>query len=311
MTVNGPQDLVFKGEAERQYLIFNLMAEGRLAYEAGDFARAAREWESLLKVPSLPGEVTRAVSPLLAEAQRRRPAAGAEPAPPSPPLRLAYEPPAVALAPVPLPSPARARPPAATISGTVTGGGTVGPGAAVLWLKRIDGPTPPPKPSPRPRTISQANKSFIPHVLAIPVGETVDFRNDDPFFHNVFSRSEGQRFDAGLYGTARSYTRTFTRPGPVELLCNIHAAMVGYLYVVDSAYFAQPRPNGDFTLRNVPPGRYELFAWHESSAAVVKQAVTVDAAGVHDLAVRIPADRHTPVAVPDKYGTPRQPQLGY
>jgi hypothetical protein len=159
--------------------------------------------------------------------------------------------------------------------------------------------------------VNQANKSFVPHVLAIPLGETVDFRNDDPFFHNVFSRSNGQAFDAGLYNTGRSYTRTFNRPGPVELLCNIHSSMIGYLYVVDSAYYVQPHASGAFQLHNVPPGRYELYAWHESSAEIVKQAVTVDPGGVRNLAVRIPGDRSRSLVVPDKYGTPRQPQLGY
>ena len=304
ISVRSPQDLVFKGEAERQYLIFNLMAEGRLAYEAGDFARAAREWETLLKVPNLPTEVSRAVLPLLGEALRPHgvPSAAAEL--PSPRAPLA--PPTAAEAP-PTPPPS----PRTTVSGSVTGGGTIGPGGAVLWLKSLDGPTPAPRPSRRPRLVNQSNKAFVPHVLAIPLGETVDFRNDDPFFHNVFSLSPGQHFDAGLYDGGRTYTKTFTRPGPIELLCNIHASMVGYLYVVDSAYFTQPRPNGAFVIRNVPPGRYELHAWHESSANVVKQTVFVGADGARGLAVRIPGDRPALVVVPDKYGKPRQPQLGY
>ena len=103
------------------------------------------------------------------------------------------------------------------------------------------------------------------------------FRNDDPYFHNVFSLSPGQGFDTGLYSAGGVYNKTFTRPGPVELLCNIHASMVGYIYVVNSAYYTQPRSNGAFVIRNVPPGRYELHAWHESAAAVVKQPVTVGA----------------------------------
>ena len=75
-----PQDLAFKTEVERQYLIFNLMAGGRVAWEAGDFARAAHEWEALLKVPGLPAEIARVVSPLLADAQRVAAAAGSPPA---------------------------------------------------------------------------------------------------------------------------------------------------------------------------------------------------------------------------------------
>jgi plastocyanin len=305
IAVRSPQDLAFKSEVERQYLIFNLMASGRVAYEAGDFTRAAHEWESLLKVPGLPSEIARVVSPLLAESQRQRGSAGAgsaDLAPPSPIPELVTGHPSTA---------ARAEPLGVTVAGAVTGGGAIGPGGAVLWLKRIDGPTPAPRPSRKPRVLNQLGKTFVPHVLAIPVGETVVFRNDDPYFHNVFSLTPGQTFDAGLYDSGRSYAKTFTQPGVVELLCNIHASMSAYLYVVDSAYFAQPRPSGAFAIRNVIPGRYELYVWHESAAAISKQNLKVGPTGTTGLTVRIPVDRSPLVIVPDKYGKPRQAQLGY
>jgi plastocyanin len=255
----------------------------------------------------LPTETARVVSPLLAEAQRHRGSPGsaavgvdvapggvmAEPPASSPPIVTRQEPRGV------------------TVSGTVSGGGAIGPGGAVVWLRRLDGPTPAPRPSRKPRVLNQVGKTFFPHVLAIPVGETVVFRNDDPYFHNVFSLSPGQAFDAGLYDSGRSYTKRFTQPGVVELLCNIHASMSGYLYVVDSAHFTQPRPSGAFAMKNVLPGRYELSTWHESSASIVKQTVKVGAEGATGIAVRIPVDRSPLVIVPDKYGKPRQSQLGY
>jgi plastocyanin len=301
LAVRTPQDLAFKTEVERQYLIFNLMAGGRVAYEGGDFARAAHEWEALLKVPALSPEIARVVSPLLAEALRERRGAASE----LPPVGENAEP---AANPSP---PAHEEPRGATVSGTVMGGGAVGPGGAVIWLKRLDGATPAPRPSRKPRAVNQLGKTFVPHVLAIPVGQTVVFRNDDPYFHNVFSLSPGQSFDAGLYDNGRSYERTFKDAGPVELLCNIHASMSAYIYVVDSAHYAQPRPSGAFVIRNVVPGRYELSAWHESSASIVKQTVKVGPEGATGLSVRIPVDRSPLVVVPDKYGKPRQSQLGY
>ncbi|HXU80321.1 MAG TPA: carboxypeptidase-like regulatory domain-containing protein, partial [Polyangia bacterium] len=97
----------------------------------------------------------------------------------------------------------------------------------------------------------------------------------------------------------------------VELLCNIHASMRGFLYVVDSAYYAQPRPSGAFTIRGVPPGRYELKVWHEASAEVLSQPLSVGAGGSRGVTVNIPSDHPASAVVPDKYGKPRQPQLGY
>jgi hypothetical protein len=87
--------------------------------------------------------------------------------------------------------------------------------------------------------------------------------------------------------------------------------MSAYLYVVDSAYYAQPRSSGAFVIRDVMPGRYELNAWHESSSSLLKKVVKVGPTGASRVAVRIPVDRSPLVVVPDKYGKPRQPQLGY
>ena len=312
LEVRTAQDLAFKNEAERQYLIFNLMTGGKRAFEAGDYARAVRKWEALTKVPNLPADVERVVRPLLEDAQQ----AAATGAPPiSRPAPLPGAAPAAGIGAAtailgtpPAPAP---RPELPDVSGTVNGGGAVGPGAAVLWLKRLDGPTPAVRPLRKVKVVSQKDKIFMPRVVAVPVGSRVDFRNDDPYYHNVFSLSEPEKFDTGLYAGGRSYVQTFNKPGPVELLCNIHASMVGYVVVVDTPYYTQPRANGSFVFRNVPPGRYELSTWHESSAQVIKQTLQVKESGAQGVAVKIPSDRVPMVIVPDKYGKPRQPQLGY
>ena len=159
--------------------------------------------------------------------------------------------------------------------------------------------------------MGQKDKAFIPRVVVVPTGSRVDFRNDDEFYHNVFSLSDAQRFDTGLYAGGLLYSQTFDKPGPVELLCNIHASMLGYVVVVDTPYYAQPRSNGTFLIRSVPPGRYELTTWHESSTKPVKQNLDVPEGGAHGVTVKLPVDRVPLVVVPDKYGKPRQPQLGY
>ena len=86
LAVRSPQDLAFKSAAERQYLIFNLLASGKLAWDQGDFATAASRWESLLQIPGLDPEVDKVVRPF---AEQARAKAGGKPGevPPPPPPR--------------------------------------------------------------------------------------------------------------------------------------------------------------------------------------------------------------------------------
>jgi plastocyanin len=295
LAVRTPSDLALKAVAERQYLIFNLLAGGKVAWDRGDFTTAAAKWEALLRVPNLDPEIDKVVRPLSVEARNR---AGGHAAPG--PVARAEEPETPAASSVAE---------KVTVSGTVTGGGTQGPGGTVLWLRRAEGPTPRPTPS-RNKVMNQVNKTFVPRVLPVTVGSTVDFRNKDEIFHNVFSLSRPNQFDAGLYKGGQGYTKTFSSPGPVQVLCNIHSSMIGYVVVVDSPWYGQADESGNFQIRGVPPGEYVLEAWHESATNLTKSKVTVGAAGLR-VAVKIGADKRAPSYVPDKYGKPRQAQLGY
>jgi plastocyanin len=193
------------------------------------------------------------------------------------------------------------------VSGTITG--LTGPNGAVVWLKRKDGPTPSPHPAAN-KVIYQREKRFVPKLLAVPVGTTVRFRNDDQIFHNVFSLSRPNDFDLGLYKGGLERNQKFTEPGPVNLLCNIHAAMNAFIYVVDSPYYTQTDRRGAFSIHNVPPGEYLVYAWQETSSEPSKQPVAVKGEStVVNLAV--PNDKPINPFPPDKAGKPRQPQLGY
>ncbi len=182
-----------------------------------------------------------------------------------------------------------------------------GPGGAVITLRRTDGWTP--KPQPLQKPLLEKEKRFVPHVLAVPQGSSIDFKNEDDIFHNVFSLSPAAKFDTGLHKGGAQTTVKFDKAGVVELLCNIHASMLGYLVVVDTPWYAVADGSGAFQIRNVPPGEYEASVWHESSNATVKRKVTV--ADGAQLAFTVPADKRTNPFPPDKYGKPRQPQLGY
>jgi plastocyanin len=307
LAVRTAQDLAVKAAAERQYLIFNLLAGGKLAWDGGDFATAANKWEALLRVHNLDADIEKLVRPLAREARAR---AGGQPSTAPPVATAPPEAPATA----PPGDTAAARPPAApsgvSVSGTVSGGGAMGPGGAVVWLKRVGGETPRPAPA-RGKVITQRNKTFIPHVLAVPVGTKVSFRNEDAIFHNVFSLSKPNDFDTGLYKQGTTYTQTFKRAGVVQILCNIHSSMLGFVYVVDSPYYAQADASGAFTIKAVPPGEYEIKAWHEAASKPTEQRLSVGASGTRGVSLQVGGDKRAPQFVPDKSGKPRQSHIGY
>jgi plastocyanin len=312
LPVRTPQDLAVKSIAERQYLIFNLLAGGKVAWDAGDFITAATKWEALLRVQGLSPEIDKVIRPLARDARAKaggQPAAPVAASPAAAPQGTVPETEDAAAAP---PRTAGSRPsatPLVTVSGTVSGGGLLGPGGAVVWLKRVGGDTPRPAPA-RGKVVSQRNKTFIPRVLAVPVGSKVDFRNEDGIFHNVFSLSRPNDFDTGLYRQGTSYSQVFKKAGPVQLLCNIHSSMIGYVFVVDSPYYAQADAGGAFTVKGVPPGDYEIEVWHEGSSKNTRQKLSVAADGAR-VSLRIGGDRRAPAFVPDKSGKPRQSHLSY
>jgi plastocyanin len=114
-------------------------------------------------------------------------------------------------------------------------------------------------------TLDQKNESFVPHVLAITVGTVVDFPNSDRTYHNVFSLSKTKRFDLGRYGTGRSKSVLFDRPGIVRVFCDIHSHMNAFILVFNHRFFAVTDADGRFEIDGVPAGTYTLSAWYEGA----------------------------------------------
>src|SRR3989454_3194563 len=124
--------------------------------------------------------------------------------------------------------------------------------------------------------IAITDKAYAPHVVVVPVGSTVRFPNHDPFNHNVFSVSEPNGFDLGLYGRGEAKSYTFEHPGLVRVYCNVHPRMVAYVLVMANRYYAQPASDGSFRIENVPAGRYRLHVWHERIPNEVIKDVSAD-----------------------------------
>lgn len=145
------------------------------------------------------------------------------------------------------------------------------------------------------------SRQFRPRVVAVAAGSTVRFPNSDPFNHNVFSLSEPNDFDLGLYGLHEAGSKRFNRPGLVRVYCNIHPGMSGFVVVLGNAWFTQPGADGTFTIADVPPGRYTLKVWHER-ANEVSQEITVPEGGLEGVAVAMDASGYHPQAHKNKYG---------
>jgi len=133
----------------------------------------------------------------------------------------------------------------------------------------------------RPVTLEIAitDKIYAPHVVVVPLGSTVRFPNHDPFNHNVFSVSEPNSFDLGLYGRGETKSYTFEHSGLVRVYCNVHPRMVAYVLVMENRYYAQPANDGSFAIDNVPAGRYRLHVWHERIPSEVVKDVSAGSGG--------------------------------
>lgn len=135
-------------------------------------------------------------------------------------------------------------------------------GDAVIYVERVPGggdsatmAAPVPK-------LSQKGQAFVPRVLAVAAGGSVDFPNLDPIFHNAFSLSPARRFDLGKYPRGHSKRVRFPRAGLVHVFCDIHSDMAAFILVLPHHAFAQPDDEGRWALPALPPGRYTLHAWH-------------------------------------------------
>jgi plastocyanin len=130
--------------------------------------------------------------------------------------------------------------------------------------------------------MDQRNESFVPHVLAITTGTTVDFPNSDRFYHNVFSLSKPKTFDLGRYAAGHSKSIRFDRPGIVRVFCDIHSHMNAYILVFSHPFFALTDRDGRYRIDTVPSGTYGIVAWNEGTSSDIR-SVTVPDGGTAEI----------------------------
>ena len=149
--------------------------------------------------------------------------------------------------------------------------------------KKFENPTTKP-------VMDQTKMTFSPHVMVVQVGTTVEFLNSDPVGHNVYwpsiSGNKKLAHNLGTWPKGERKSFQFSDVGVASLLCNVHPEMNGYVVVVPTPYFAVTDKNGNYEIKNVPPGRYTLKTWSEEGK-VTTQAVEVEAGGTTaDLTVK-------------------------
>jgi hypothetical protein len=132
----------------------------------------------------------------------------------------------------------------------------------------------PPAPA-TPVHLDQVSCVFTPHVTGIRVGQPLIVVNSDEFLHNVHAMAIVNReFNFGLPESRMQETRVFDRPEVMILVkCDIHPWMRAWVGVLDHPYFAVSNAVGSYVIQNVPPGAYEVEAWHEKCGSVNVQTV--------------------------------------
>ena len=177
---------------------------------------------------------------------------------------------------------------AGKIKGNVKVKGLRSPANILVYLTKA--PSGSMDPSKTNFVMDQRNLEFIPHVMPILVGASVQFPNNDEVDHNIFSMSRTKKFNLGSYKPGDSKAVLFDKPGVVEVRCDVHAEMAAYILVLKNPYFAVTDKNGNFEIpdssyfkqagltgaTNLLPGKYFIKTWHEKLKTQKKAIVVAE-----------------------------------
>ena len=135
---------------------------------------------------------------------------------------------------------------------------------------------------PKQAIMDQREMKFLPRVLPVMVGSTVEFPNHDTAWHNVYSKGGAKDFDLGLYPPGKTRSVTFDKPGVARILCNAHPNMEAFIVVKEHPFFSSADKGGNYRLDGVPLGKYRIQVWHpelgitESGVELVREGEVLE-----------------------------------
>jgi plastocyanin len=154
--------------------------------------------------------------------------------------------------------------------------------------------------SPVTTTIALEKRQFSPRVRVVVEGSKVEFPNQDPWNHNVFSKVNGG-FDTGVYGRGKTKDQKFEQAGVYSLYCNVHPRMTAFVIALKTPFFTQAGADGRFTLENIPAGQYKLNVWHDRTQLVTRD-VTVPPGGLSNVRMELDGRGYKFVQHKNKFG---------
>lgn len=180
----------------------------------------------------------------------------------------------------------------------------------LVWLEPAGGKNM--RRTPQTYQMMTRGKALIPHIVAVPIGSTVQFPNDDPISHNLFSLSSNNGFDLGLYRRGAGKAHKFDTPGVVNVYCNVHPSMSAVIHVMATPYYTFADAAGNYAVGDVPPGKYRLVAWNEQGGQT-NSSIEVSASGAVSgtLAVTLDSRNYRLTSHTDKSGKPYQAPKEY
>jgi plastocyanin len=181
------------------------------------------------------------------------------------------------------------------------------PATGVDVIVYVVGPAATPAEAGKPvkTTIKQEGRRFIPDLVGITVNDSVDFPNFDNYMHNVFSQSPGRKFDLGSMKKGDdAKSKQFSQAGVIDVYCNIHPEMAATILVLPNHWHTKAKPDGSFSIDNVPVGNWKVFAYARRATKPASADVKV---GGGDAPIQLSLQRGAEADHLNKYGEKYKP----